>query len=88
MYEKSLTDSNEDVEEMEEINFEKKWEVSTETHDVMLNDSNFPMLSSLLVANEQITVWQLQAIFCELLSHLGNVRKVDWVHGNGRNHER
>jgi hypothetical protein len=84
MYEKSLTDANEDDEEREEMNLEKKWEVSTETNDVLLNDSNFPMLSSLLGAGEQIKGWQLQAIFHKLLAHLGNSCKVDWVHGNGR----
>jgi hypothetical protein len=63
---------------------EKKWEVSTEANHVVLNDSNFPVLSSLLGANEQIKGWQLQAMFCKLLAHLGNSCKVDWVHGNGR----
>jgi hypothetical protein len=77
-------DSNEDGEEMEDIVLDNKGEMQPNFDYVTLNKDNFPVLSSLVGANEQVRELQLQAIFWELLLHLGSSHKIDWLHCNGR----
>ena len=84
LYERLSADSNEDGEEMEEIILDKKDKVKPDIDHLILNEDDFPVLSSLVGANEQVRAQQLLAIFCKLLVHLGSSCKVDWLHHNVR----
>jgi hypothetical protein len=84
LYEKLSADSNEDGEEMEDIILDNKGGMQPDFDNVTLNEDNFPVLSSLVGANEKVRARQLQAIFRELLVHLASSRQIDWLHHNGR----
>jgi hypothetical protein len=84
LHEKLSADSNEDGEEMEDIILDNKGEMQPDFDHVTLKEDNFPVLPSLVGANEKVRAQQLQAIFRELLVHLASSHQIDWLHRNGR----
>jgi hypothetical protein len=84
LYEKLSADANEDGEEMEDVILDNKGEMQPDFDNVTLNEDNFPVLSSLVSANEKVRARQLHAIFRELLVHLASSHQIDWLHRNGR----